>query len=95
MALARVVTFDGVSSERMEQMRAQMADQERPDDVPATEILVLHDPEAEKSVVLLFFENEDDYAQGDAALNAMPSGDTPGNRASVGKYNVEMRMTAV
>jgi hypothetical protein len=95
MALARVVTFDGVSSERMEQMRAQMADQERPDDVPATEILVLHDPEAEKSVVLLFFDGEEDYAQGDAALNAMPADDTPGSRASVAKYNVAVRMTAV
>ena len=95
MALARVVTFDGVSSERMEQMRAQMADQERPDDVPATEIVVLHDPDAEKSVVMLFFDSEEDYAQGDAALNAMSSGDTPGSRTSVGKYNVEMRMTAV
>ena len=80
MTVARVVTFDGVSSERMEQMRAEMADQERPDDVPATEIVVLHDPDAEKSVVMLFFDNEEDYARGDAALNAMPAGDTPGSR---------------
>jgi hypothetical protein len=95
MALARVVTFDGVNSERMEQMRAQMNDQERPDDIPATEIVVLHDPEAEKSVVVLFFDSEEDYATADAALNAMPSSDTPGSRASVGRYNVEVRMTAV
>jgi hypothetical protein len=95
MTVARVVTFDGVSSARMEQMRAEMADQERPDDVPATEIVVLHDPDAEKSVVMLFFDNEEDYARGDAALNAMPAGDTPGSRTSVGKYNVEMRMTTV
>ena len=95
MALARVVTFDGVNSERMEQMRSEMGDQGRPDEVPASEIVVLHDPEAEKSVVVLFFENEDDYAKADAALNAMPAGDTPGSRTSVGKYNVEVRMTAV
>ena len=92
MALARVVTFDGVSSERMEQMRAQMADQDRPDDVPATEIVVLHDPDAEKSVVMLFFDNEEDYAKGDAALNAMPASDTPGQRTSVAKYDVAVRM---
>ena len=67
MTVARVVTFDGVSSERMEQMRAEMADQERPDDVPATEIVVLHDPDAEKSVVMLFFDSEEDYARGDAS----------------------------
>jgi hypothetical protein len=94
MALARVVTFDGVTSERMEQMRSEMGDQGRPDEVPASEIVVLHDPESEKSVVVLFFENEDDYAKGDAALNAMPAGDTPGSRASVGKYDVALRMTA-
>ena len=40
-------------------------------------ILVLHDAEAEKSVVILFFDNEDDYAQGDAALSAMPADETP------------------
>lgn len=94
MALARVVTFDGVDSDRMAQMQKEMQDGGRPDDVPASEILVLHDPEAEKSVVILFFENEDDYAKGHATLDAMPSSDTPGRRASVTKYNVATRMTA-
>ena len=93
MAVARVVSFDGVSAERMEEMKAQMDEGGRPDDVPATEILVLHDPEAEKSMVVLFFENESDYAQGDAALNAMDAGDTPGSRTGVKKYQVVSRMT--
>lgn len=93
MPLARVVTFDGVSSDRMAQMRAEMENGERPDDVPAQEIIVLHDPEAEKSLVVVFFENEDDYQQGDAALSAMPAGDTPGQRTSVTKYDVAFRMT--
>ena len=93
MAVARVVSFDGVSAERMEEMKAQMDEGGRPDDVPATEILVLHDPEAEKSMVVLFFENDSDYAQGDAALNAMDSGDTPGSRTGVKKYQVVSRMT--
>jgi hypothetical protein len=61
--------------------------------VPAQEIIVLNDAENEKSVVILFFENEDDYAQGDEALSAMPASDTPGRRASVGKYEVAYRMT--
>jgi hypothetical protein len=94
MALARVVTFEGVDKARMDAMRSEMEGQERPDDVPATEIVVLHDPTAEKSVVILFFENEEDYAQGDAALNAMPAGDTPGRRTSVTKYDVASRMAA-
>jgi hypothetical protein len=92
MALARVVTFDGVSSDRMAQMQEEMEGSERPDNVPAKEIIVLHDPESEKSLVVVFFDNEDDYKTGDAALSAMPAGDTPGQRTSVAKYDVAFRM---
>ena len=65
----------------------------RPPHVPATEIIVLHDPDAQRSLVVLFFENEDDYRRGDETLNAMPASDTPGQRTSVTKYNVAMRMS--
>jgi hypothetical protein len=92
MALARVVSFDGVNSERMAQMQSEMQDGERPEGVPATEVVVLHDPEAEKSLVILFFETEDDYRRGDETLSAMPAGDTPGKRTSVTKYEVAFRM---
>ena len=92
MPIARVVTFDGVSSERMDEMRREMEGDTRPDDVPATEIVVLHDPEAEKSLVILFFDSEEDYRRGDAALNAMPAADTPGQRTSVTRYDVAFRM---
>jgi hypothetical protein len=93
MALARVVTFEGVDKDRMDEMRSQMDQGERPPDVPASEIIVLHDPDAGKSQVILFFENEDDYNQADQALNAMDTGDTPGRRTSVSKYDVAMRMS--
>jgi hypothetical protein len=93
MALARVVVFDGVSSDRMAEMQKEMEGSERPENVPAKEIVVLHDPESDQSVVILFFENEDDYRQGDEALNAMPTTDTPGQRTSVTKYQVAFRMT--
>jgi hypothetical protein len=92
MALARVVSFDGVDSERIAQMQQEMEGGERPDDIPATEIIVLHDPGASKSVAIVFFDNEEDYAKGDAALNAMPATDTPGQRTSVAKYDVAIRM---
>jgi hypothetical protein len=92
MALARVVEFEGVSSDRIEQMKREMDEGDRPEDVPATEILVLHDPDADKSLVVVFFENEDDYRRGDEALSAMPAGDTPGQRTSVAKYDVAFRM---
>ena len=94
MALARAVTFEGVDSRRMAELSKEIENDPRPDDVPATEILMLHDEAAQTSLVILFFENEDDYARGDAALNAMTPGDTPGRRTSVTKYTVAGRMTA-
>ena len=92
MAIARVVTFDGVSSARMAEMKAQMEGQEQPEDIPATEILVLHDPEAEQSTVVLFFDSEEDYRRADATLNAMDASDTPGSRTSVTRHDVALRM---
>jgi len=92
MAIARVVTFDGVDSERIQQMKQEMDSGERPDDIPASEIIVLHDADASKSIAIVFFDNEDDYKRGDEALNAMPTTDTPGQRTSVAKYDVAIRM---
>ncbi len=93
MAFARVVTFDGVGKDRIEEMKAEMAEgQERPEGIPASEIIVLHDADADKSLVIVFFETEDDYRKGDETLNAMPAGDTPGTRTSVAKYDVAIRM---
>ena len=91
MALARVVTFDGVDNDRIEELRREIAGGERPEGLPASEIVVLHDPEAEKSLVIVFFETEEDYRRGDATLDAMPAGETPGSRTSVTKYNVAIR----
>jgi hypothetical protein len=93
MALARVVSFEGVSASRVEEMKEQIG-AGPPDDIPAKEVVMLHDPETEKSVVIVFFDNEDDYARGDAALSAMPADETPGTRTAVGKYEVAVRATA-
>jgi hypothetical protein len=92
MALARVVTFDGVSKDRMDQMNQEMESGEAPEGFPSSELIVLHDPDAEKSLVVVIFDNEDDYKKGDQILNDMPAGDTPGQRTSVMKYNVATRM---
>ena len=93
MALARVVSFEGVSRDRIDEMNREMEGQEQPEGLNATEFVVLHDGEANKSLVILFFDNEDDYKRGDEVLNAMPTGDTPGRRTSVTKYDVAVRMT--
>jgi hypothetical protein len=94
MTLARVVSFDGVDQDRIEAVKREIGESGRPDEIPATEIMILHDPEAETSLAIVFFENEADYAKGDAALSAMPADDTPGSRTGVTKYNVAIRMTA-
>ncbi len=92
MALARVVAFDGVTKDRMAEMQREMGEGEPPEGIPAKEIVVLHDPDGEKSLVILFFDNEDDYRRGDETLSAMPAGDTPGQRTSVARYDVAVRM---
>jgi len=91
---ARVVSFDGVSKERIEQLKQEMSGDAPPEDIPASEMLLLHDPGSDRSMAVLFFETEDDYRRGDATLNAMPAGDTPGRRTSVDKYEVALRMVA-
>lgn len=93
MALARVVTFEGVDKERMDQMSREMQEGSPPEGLNPTEIVVLHDADAEKSLVVVFFENEEDYNRGDEILSSMPAGDTPGRRTSVSKYDVAIRMT--
>jgi hypothetical protein len=93
MALARVVRFEGVSEERIEQLKEGMSSGEQPEGMTASEFLLLHDSDEGKSVAIVFFETDEDYARGDAILSAMPTGDTPGQRTSVERYDVAIRMT--
>ena len=94
MALARVVSFDGVTDDRMEELRRRITSEPQPESLPASEMLLLHDPEAGSALAILIFDNEDDYRTGDQALNAMPADETPGSRAAVRKYQVAVRMTS-
>ena len=91
--LARAVTFEGVSKDRMDEMRQEMEGGQPPEGMNPKELLVLHDAEGEKSLVLVFFDNEEDYRRGDEILSAMPAGDTPGQRTSVTRYDVAMRQS--
>jgi hypothetical protein len=93
MALARVVSFEDVSKDRIEELKRELSEGEQPEGLPASEIVLLHDPDAEKSLVILFFETEDDYRQGDETLSAMSPGETPGRRTSVSRYDVAIRMS--
>jgi hypothetical protein len=91
--LARAVTFDGVSKERMNEMQREMESGQPPEGLDAKELIVLYDADAQQSLVLVFFEDEDSYRRGDEILSAMPAGDTPGQRTSVSRYDVAMRQT--
>ena len=94
MPVARVVTFDGVSKDRMQEMQREREGGQPPEGFPSSEMLVLHDADAEKSVVVIVFDNDEDYKKGDEILSAMPAGDTPGQRTSVSRYDVAMRMSS-
>jgi len=93
MALARVVTFEGVDRNRIDELNREMQESDPPEGLSPTELVVLHDGNADTSMVIVFFDSEDDYARGDEILSAMPAGDTPGRRTSVTKYDVVTRMT--
>ena len=54
MALARVVSFEGVGKEQIVEMQRQMSEEDQPADIPATEVIVLHDGDSEKSLAILF-----------------------------------------
>jgi hypothetical protein len=94
MALARVVNFEDVDSQRMAAMKNEIESGEKPEGLPATEMMILHDPESDSALAIVFFDNEADYQTGDEFLSSMPSSDTPGRRTSVTKHDVAVRMMA-
>ena len=93
MALARVVEFEEVSTDRVDEMKQRMEGGEPPEGLPAMEFVGLHDPEGEKSLVIQFFDSEEDLQQAAKVLEAMPADETPGRRASVTKYEVAHRQS--
>jgi hypothetical protein len=91
MTLVRVASFEGVTAARIDEMQRALAGEEDTGAVPASEVIVLHDAAAETSLIILFFENEEDYERGDESLNALPPDEWLGRRVSVTKYEVSFR----
>ena len=91
MALARVVTFEDIDADRIAAMKSEIEEGEKPEGLPATEMMILHDAEADRALAIVFFDNEDDYRTGDEFLSSMPASDTPGRRTSVTKHEVAVR----
>jgi hypothetical protein len=59
----------------------------------ATDFIVLHDPDSTKTVSIVLFDSAEDYERGSAVLDGIPRDDAPGQRTSVDRYQVAIRMT--
>jgi hypothetical protein len=94
MALARVVNFEDVDSQRMAALKNEIEGGDKPEGLPATEMMILHDSENDSALAIVFFDNEADYQTGDKFLSSMPGSDTPGRRTSVTKHDVAVRVTS-
>ena len=94
MAIARVVSFEDVSPDRMTELQQRMNEGEPPAGMPPVEVLVLHDADGGRALVIQVFANEDDLRRGEEVFSAMPPTDTPGRRAEVTRYEVAARLTA-
>ena len=91
MSLARVVTFSGVSSDRIEELKREIDEGEQPEGLNPSEVLVLHDSDSSEAIAILFFDNDEDYQRGHEVLDAMPAPETPGQRTAVKRYEVAIR----
>ena len=94
MALARVVSFEGVSTDRIAELKSRMEGGEPPEGMPPAELMILHDPAGERSLAIVIVDNESDYQKAHEVLDSMPGPDTPGSRTSVTKYDVAVRTNA-
>ena len=94
---ARVATFDSGDPEQVRQMVERISKQAEsgpPEGVPATGLLMLHQPEQGKVLTITLFETQEDMRQGDATLSSMdpPVPGATGRRASVEMYEVALKL---
>ena len=91
MSIARVVSFTGVSPDRIEELKREMDEGEQPDGLNPSDTFVFHDPDSSEAVAILLFDSDEDYRRGHEVLDAMPAPETPGQRTSVKRYDVAIR----
>jgi hypothetical protein len=97
--LARIVRWEGGDAETVKKSAEEIRQRAEeaggpPPGVPATEFMLLHDADG-NATAITFFENEADYAEGDATLSSMdPPGEGMGRRTGVYRYEVAARFTA-
>ena len=69
---ARVTRWEGMDEEAIRQFTQQINSSDGPPEgVPSSGIMVLSDPQNNRSLVIGLFDTEDDLRTGDAALRAM------------------------
>jgi hypothetical protein len=80
----RVVRFTDVSQERLDAIKARIAEADGPPEgVTGLGMKIVHDESQNTAVVIQMFENEENMRKSAQALEQMDSADTPGTRASV------------
>ena len=94
---ARVATFDGSDGTVAAEDIRQRIESEGglPPGLPAKGLLILSDPDGNRSIAITLFETEEDYRRGDETLGGAPAGshgDEEGSRTSVGKYEVALEL---
>lgn len=98
--LARVVRWEGADAQTLEATAAEIRSQSEseggpPPGVPSKELLVLQDTASGRAMAIMFFENEEDYREGDETLNSMsPPGGGMGRRVAVDRYEVAVHLEA-
>ena len=79
----RVVRFTGVTSSRVDELRARIDEADGPPpDVPATGLQLIFDETQGTAVVLQLFETEEDMRAGDRGRRGNRAGSHRGHRAA-------------
>jgi hypothetical protein len=87
---ARVVRFTDVDPEHLAQRVADVEGRDAPPvDIEVKQVQILHDEDQQTAVVIQIFDSAEDMAAAEAALDGMPSSDTPGARASIDRCEVK------
>ena len=90
---ARVVRFSGVTPEHADKIASDINSGDGPPPgVPAKAVKMIYDANSQTSVVVVFFDSEEDMKAGGEALSAMDNSDTPGTRESVNTGEVKAEM---
>ena len=92
---ARVVRFTDVTDEAIGKVVAQIeASDGPPPGVTARAMKMLYDGDQGTAAFVAFFDTEEDMREADRIFEAMDTGETPGNRASVDRCEVVIEREA-